>query len=127
MAGVPLLIAISMSISLILDRNQVATNMAVQNMNQSKEATDETFKSVDAVNKSIIELETVIEQVNEHITSIANSTTEQSNASEAVDKDIDVLSEIAQRTGELTDSMNQTVSDYQREVVQIDGQLREFN
>ncbi|WP_295891092.1 methyl-accepting chemotaxis protein [uncultured Vibrio sp.] len=114
------------SISELLKNMTVNTNTAVQNMNKSKEDTDETFKSVDAVNRSITELETVIEQVDEHITSIANSTTEQSNASEAVDRDIDVLAGIAQNTGVLAESMNKTVSDYKREVSQVDGQLREF-
>lgn len=102
------------------------TQMAVSNMNKSRAATDETFSSVSDVNDSITQLESLIEVVNEHITSIANSTIEQSKASEAVDKDVDVLSEIAQTTGQLADTMKRIVSSYRQDVSEVNGQLQEF-
>ncbi|NOH79289.1 chemotaxis protein [Vibrio sp. RE86] len=102
------------------------TQMAVSNMNKSRAATDETFSSVSDVNDSITQLESLIEVVNEHITSIANSTIEQSKASEAVDKDVDVLSDIAQTTGQLADTMKRIVSSYRQDVSEVNGQLQEF-
>lgn len=102
------------------------TQTAVSNMNKSREATDSTFESVSGVNESISELEHLIETVNEHITSIANSTIEQSKASEDVDKDVDVLAEIALHTGELANNMDEIVSHYKVEVEQVSQQLQQF-
>lgn len=102
------------------------TQTAVSNMNKSREATDATFSSVSDVNSSITQLESLIETVNLHITSIANSTVEQSKASEAVDKDVDVLAEIAQTTGQLANTMNEIVSSYRLEVSEVNQQLQEF-
>jgi methyl-accepting chemotaxis protein len=102
------------------------TQTAVSNMNKSREATDATFSSVSDVNGSITQLESLIETVNLHITSIANSTVEQSKASEAVDKDVDVLAEIAQTTGQLASTMNDIVSSYRLEVSEVNQQLQEF-
>lgn len=102
------------------------TQTAVSNMHKSREATDSTFNSVSEVNNSVSQLETLIETVNQHITSIANSTVEQSKASEAVDQDVDVLTEIAQNTGQLADTMNDIVSSYRIEVNEVSEQLQEF-
>ncbi|WP_038172952.1 methyl-accepting chemotaxis protein [Vibrio pacinii] len=102
------------------------TQTAVSNMHKSRDATDTTFNSVSEVNDSVSQLEVLIETVNEHINSIANSTVEQSKASEAVDRDIDVLSEIAQHTGELSENMNKIVSSYRGEVTEVNQQLQEF-
>lgn len=113
-------------ISQLLANITTNTQTAVSNMHKSREATDSTFNSVSGVNDSIFELEHLIETVNEHITSIANSTIEQSKASEDVDKDVDVLAEIALRTGELASSMDSVVSSYRLEVNQVKEQLQEF-
>ncbi|MCG9725828.1 methyl-accepting chemotaxis protein [Vibrio brasiliensis] len=102
------------------------TQTAVSNMHKSREATDSTFNSVSEVNSSVSQLEALIETVNEHITTIANSTVEQSKASEAVDKDVDVLTEIAQTTGHLADTMNEIVTSYREEVNEVNEQLQEF-
>lgn len=113
-------------ISQLLSNITNNTQTAVSNMNKSKEATDSTFESVSGVNESISELEHLIETVNEHITSIANSTIEQSKASEDVDKDVDVLAEIALHTGELASNMDNIVSSYRLEVEQVSQQLQKF-
>lgn len=102
------------------------TNTAVKNMDKSREATHTTFDSVSTVKTSVAELESVIELVNQHINSIANATTEQSMASDAVDRDVDVLAEIAKNTGSLATTMNSIVSDYQHEMDEIRHQLAEF-
>ncbi|WP_428774531.1 methyl-accepting chemotaxis protein [Vibrio sp.] len=113
-------------ISALLDNITNNTDTAVQNMNKSREATDKTFASVSEVNTSVARLETVIETVNQHITSIANSTTEQSKACEDVDKDVDILANIANQTGQLANNMNNIVDAYQTEVQQVNHQLQEF-
>ncbi|KLN66253.1 methyl-accepting chemotaxis protein [Vibrio sp. VPAP30] len=113
-------------ISQLLSNISTNTQTAVNNMNKSREATDSTFNSVSDVNNSVSQLEVLIETVNEHITSIANSTIEQSKASEAVDQDIDVLTEIAQNTGQLADTMNDIVSSYREEVSEVNDQLLKF-
>ena len=113
-------------ISQLLGNITTNTQTAVSNMHKSREATDATFTSVSDVNESISQLEYLIETVNQHITSIANSTTEQSKASEDVDKDIDVLAEIALRTGELAANMDSIVTNYKTEVAQVHDQLQEF-
>lgn len=113
-------------ISQLLGNITTNTQTAVSNMHKSREATDSTFESVSQVNGSVSQLEVLIETVNEHITSIANATVEQSNASEAVDKDVDVLSEIAQQTGQLADQMNSVVSGYREEVSEVTEQLEKF-
>lgn len=111
---------------------QLLTNMssntttAVNFMEKSRQATHTTFESVSTVNGSVTELESVIEQVNTHITSIANSTIEQSKASEAVDRDVDVLAEIAQNTGVLATDLNNIVQSYHKEVDAVKQQLNEF-
>ncbi|WP_282176722.1 methyl-accepting chemotaxis protein [Vibrio nereis] len=113
-------------ISQLLHNITTNTQTAVSNMSKSHQATDSTFESVSLVNESVSELESLIETVNEHITSIASSTTEQSKASEAVDKDVDVLTEIALNTGDLAGNMNNVVSSYQSEAEKVNSQLQEF-
>lgn len=113
-------------ISQLLHNITTNTQTAVHNMSKSHEATDSTFESVAVVNYSVSELESLIETVNEHITSIANSTTEQSKASEDVDKDVDVLTEIALNTGDSAGKMSSIVSDYQAEARKVNSQLQEF-
>ncbi|MDC5807311.1 methyl-accepting chemotaxis protein [Vibrio europaeus] len=113
-------------ISQLLSNITNNTQTAVSNMDKSREATDSTFNSVSEVTNSVSQLEVLIETVNEHITSIANSTVEQSKASEAVDQDVDVLSDIAQNTGQLADSMNQIVTSYRHEVSEVSDHLEKF-
>ncbi|UUM31357.1 methyl-accepting chemotaxis protein [Vibrio japonicus] len=114
-------------ISQLLHNITTNTQTAVQNMSKSHEATDSTFESVSVVNNSVSELESLIETVNEHITSIANSTIEQSKASEEVDKDVDVLTEIALNTGDSAGNMSNIVSNYQEEARKVNSQLQQFN
>ncbi|MGF1842013.1 methyl-accepting chemotaxis protein [Vibrio clamense] len=114
------------SISKLLEKITTNTNKSVSNMNKSKQASDDTFVSVDVVRESVAKLESVIEQVSEHITSIANSTTEQSKASEDVDKDVDTLSEIADQTGVLANELNTIVTSYKEEVFNVQEQLNKF-
>lgn len=113
-------------ISQLLANISSNTTTAVKNMDKSREATHVTFDSVSTVKTSVAELESVIELVNQHINSIANATTEQSTASDAVDRDVDVLAEIAQNTGSLANTMNSIVSEYQQEMEEIRHQLTEF-
>ncbi|MFV0448041.1 MAG: methyl-accepting chemotaxis protein [Vibrio sp.] len=113
-------------ISQLLSNMSNNTNTAVSFMEKSRQATHTTFESVSAVNTSVAELENVIEEVNTHITSIANSTIEQSKASEDVDKDVDVLAEIAQNTGALADELNKIVGSYNQEAETVKQALNEF-
>lgn len=113
-------------ISQLLSNITSNTATAVSNMDKSREATHETFDSVSTVTNSVSTLESVIEVVNTHITSIANATIEQSKASEAVDKDVDILAEIAQQTGALAQDMNNIVSSYHGEVERVKQQLNAF-
>ncbi|EMC0408345.1 methyl-accepting chemotaxis protein [Vibrio fluvialis] len=113
-------------ISQLLSNITNNTATAVNNMEKSRDATHETFESVSTVTNSVAALESVIEEVNAHITSIANATIEQSKASEAVDKDVDILAEIAQQTGELAQQMNNIVSSYHGEVDRVKQQLGAF-
>lgn len=102
------------------------TTIAVNNMQKSHQATSVTFDSVSTVTSSVSALESVIDEVNSHITSIANATIEQSKASEDVDKDVDILAEIAQKTGQLAQDMNNIVSSYHGEVDRVKRTLGEF-
>ncbi len=113
-------------IAQLLSNMSSNTTTAVNFMEKSRQATHTTFESVSTVNGSVSALETVIEQVNTHITSIANSTIEQSKASEAVDRDVDVLAEIAQNTGKLATDLNNIVQSYHKEVDAVKQQLNEF-
>lgn len=113
-------------ITQLLSNMSSNTNTAVSYMEKSRQATHTTFESVSTVNSSVAELETVIEDVNTHITSIANSTVEQSKASEAVDRDVDVLAEIAQNTGQLASELNNIVQSYNKEADTVKQQLNEF-
>ncbi len=113
-------------ISQLLGNISTNTQTAVSNMNKSRDATDATFNSVSDVNGSVAQLESLIEIVNQHINSIASSTTEQSNASEDVNKDIDSLAQIAQHTGQLADNMNNTVSHYRQDMDEVHDQLQRF-
>ncbi|MCZ4373948.1 methyl-accepting chemotaxis protein [Vibrio diazotrophicus] len=113
-------------ISQLLSNMSSNTNTAVSFMEKSRQATHSTFESVSTVNTSVAELESVIEEVNTHITSIANSTVEQSKASEDVDRDVDVLAEIAQNTGALATQLNDIVSSYNKEADSVKQQLAEF-
>ncbi|MGD8110162.1 methyl-accepting chemotaxis protein [Vibrio sp. TRT 17S01] len=114
------------SIGQLLQNMTSNTQTAVENMNKSRTATDSTHSSVSQVAESVGELESIIELVNAHITSIANATIEQSKASEAVDKDIDVLAEIAQNTGELANNLNNVVHNYRTEAKHVQNQLQTF-
>ncbi|MCL9781280.1 methyl-accepting chemotaxis protein [Vibrio sp. S4M6] len=102
------------------------TQTAAENMTKSREATDSTFHSVQEVNTSVGELEELIEIVNQHITSITNATVEQSKASEMVNEDVDVLTGIADNTGQLARNMNDVVDNYRKEVDLVNNQLRQF-
>jgi methyl-accepting chemotaxis protein len=113
-------------IAQLLGKISANTQKAVTNMDKSRQATDATFNSVSDVNNSVAQLETLIETVNEHINSIASSTTEQSKASEDVNIDIDSLSDIAQHTGELANNLNGIVSSYRGEMGDIHHQLAKF-
>ncbi|SON48478.1 methyl-accepting chemotaxis protein [Vibrio tapetis] len=113
-------------ISALLDKISTNTARAVENMRKSNDASQHTFTSVNSVKDSVSQLEHVIEAVGEHINSIANATTEQSKASEAVDQDIDNLNEISDRTGSLASEMTNTVISYQQEVDKVQSQLGEF-
>lgn len=113
-------------ISQLLSNMTNNTTTAVSNMQKSHQATSVTFDSVSTVTSSVSALESVIDEVNAHITSIANATTEQSKASEDVDKDVDILAEIAQQTGQLAQDMNDIVSSYHGEVDRVKRTLGEF-
>lgn len=113
-------------ISALLDKISTNTTLAVANMRKSTDASQHTFASVNSVKGSVSQLEHVIEAVSEHINSIANATTEQSKASEAVDQDIDNLNEISDKTGSLASKMTDTVSHYQQEVDVVQRQLGAF-
>ncbi len=113
-------------ISALLDKISTNTALAVENMRKSNDASQHTFSSVNSVKSSVSQLEHVIEAVCDHINSIANATTEQSKASEAVDQDIDNLNEISDKTGALASEMTSTVSNYQQEVDKVQKQLGEF-
>jgi methyl-accepting chemotaxis protein len=113
-------------ISQLLGNMGQNTALAVNNMNQSQTATKETFESVSTVNQSISELGSIILTVNEHITTITNSTQEQSKASDSVDQDIDLLAEIAKKTGELAHNMEGIASSYKSEVGQVTQKLNTF-
>ncbi|NOH98835.1 methyl-accepting chemotaxis protein [Vibrio sp. 99-70-13A1] len=114
------------NISQLLEKITENTRRSVNNMDKSREASDGTHQSVHVVNASVQQLGVVIGQLSEHITSIANSTIEQSKASEEVDKDIDTLSEIAQNTGALANDLNTIVDDYKVEVAGVQHKLSEF-
>lgn len=116
-------------------KNSIKSSIALTNLdavakkqmlNKSREATHNTFESVSTFKASVAELETVTELVNKHINSIANSTTEQSTASDAVNRDIDVLTDIAQNTGSLATNMHNIVSHYQHQVSEVHQQLAKF-
>jgi methyl-accepting chemotaxis protein len=113
-------------ISELLGNMSRNTAEAVSNMAVSQKATETTFSSVSTVNQSIADLEAVIEMVNEHIMTIANSTIEQSNASEEVDKDIITLTSIADTTKLSASEMQQDVKKYQHEVKLVNEKLSEF-
>jgi len=113
-------------ITQLLSNMSANTETAVNYMEKSRQATHTTFESVSTVHKSVAELENIIEAVNTHITSIANSTVEQSKASEDVDRDIDVLAEIAQNTGQLATDLNNIVESYHQEANSVKQQLNEF-
>ncbi|MDF4797780.1 chemotaxis protein, partial [Vibrio parahaemolyticus] len=61
-----------------------------------------------------------------HISTITHSTIEQSKACEAIDQDIDVLASIAHKTGQHADDLNQIVSGYQAEAMELKHQLSAF-
>ncbi|WP_315972466.1 methyl-accepting chemotaxis protein [Vibrio mangrovi] len=113
-------------ISQLLGNMGQNTAQAVNNMNQSQVATKETFESVSAVNHSVAELGSVITSVNEHIMTITNSTLEQSKASESVNLDINLLAEIAQKTGSLAQNMEDIASHYKSDVEQVTLKLNTF-
>jgi methyl-accepting chemotaxis protein len=113
-------------ISELLGNMSRNTAEAVSNMAVSQKATETTFSSVSTVNQSIADLETVVEMVNEHIMTIANSTIEQSNASEEVDKDIITLTSIADTTKLSASEMQQSIEKYQHEVKLVNKKLSEF-
>ena len=102
------------------------TRFSVENMTKSKQASDDTFESVKSVKGSVSRLELSIEQVNNHISTIAHSTIEQSKACEAIDKDVDTLNEIAHQTGNQADALNDIVNGYQSEAEELKEQLNRF-
>lgn len=113
-------------ISKLLDQIGEKTRFSVESMAKSKQASDDTFESVQQVNESVSLLESSIEHVNNHISTITHSTTEQSKACEAIDQDIDVLASIAYKTGQHADDLNQIVSGYQAEATELKQQLSAF-
>ncbi|EMQ2877992.1 nitrate- and nitrite sensing domain-containing protein [Vibrio navarrensis] len=114
------------NITKLLDRIRDNTKRSVENMDKSQTAGTDTYHSVDVVRSSVENLETAIEQINQHISSIASATIEQSKASEMVDKDVDVLAEIAHQTGNQANGLNEIVKGYQSEVQEMQTQLSAF-
>ncbi|WP_218755551.1 methyl-accepting chemotaxis protein [Vibrio parahaemolyticus] len=114
------------NISKLLDQIGEKTRFSVESMAKSKQASDDTFESVQQVNESVSLLESSIEHVNNHISTITHSTIEQSKACEAIDQDIDVLASIAHKTGQHADDLNQIVSGYQAEAMELKHQLSAF-
>ncbi|GAA5644427.1 methyl-accepting chemotaxis protein [Vibrio proteolyticus] len=102
------------------------TNRSVDNMRKSREASDNTFESVNTTKSSVSELEHVIELVNQHITSIANATEEQSKACHEVDLDVDTLTGIAEETGQLASALNQIVDGYRVDAARVESELTKF-
>ncbi|RQW64858.1 methyl-accepting chemotaxis protein [Vibrio viridaestus] len=113
-------------ISELLNNMSKNTTIASESMEKSKSATQDTFQSVSTVNTSISDLEHVIDFVNEHITTIANSTTEQSKASEEVNIDVDVLVEIAHETDRIANELSDIVKEYQNEAKDVKRNLSIF-
>ncbi|GAK83668.1 methyl-accepting chemotaxis protein [Vibrio ponticus] len=114
------------NIEKLLAKISEKTRFSVESMASSKKASDDTFDSVKHVNESVAMLEESIEQVNSHISSIAQSTIEQSKACEAIDKDVDILNEIAHQTSSQADDLNQIVNGYQAEADELKEQLDQF-
>ncbi|KYN83184.1 chemotaxis protein [Vibrio cidicii] len=114
------------NITKLLDRIRDNTKRSVENMDKSQTAGNDTYHSVDVVRSSVENLESAIEQINQHISSIASATIEQSKASEMVDKDVDVLAEIAHQTGNQANGLNEIVKGYQSEVQEMQTQLSAF-
>ncbi|EJL6398828.1 nitrate- and nitrite sensing domain-containing protein [Vibrio navarrensis] len=114
------------NITKLLDRIRDNTKRSVENMDKSQTAGTDTYHSVDVVRSSVENLETAIEQINQHISSIASATIEQSKASEMVDKDVDVLAEIAHQTGNQANGLNEIVKGYQSEMQEMQTQLSAF-
>ena len=114
------------NISKLLDQITEKTRFSVENMAKSKNASDITFEAVKRVDDSVSLLETSIENVNNHINTIAHSTVEQSKACEAVDKDVDILAEIAKTTGQQADTLSEVVLGYQKDTQELNTQLSKF-
>ncbi|WP_194435231.1 methyl-accepting chemotaxis protein [Vibrio fluminensis] len=114
------------NIEKLLAKISEKTRFSVESMASSKKASDATFESVKHVNESVAMLETSIEHVNSHISSIAQSTIEQSKACEAIDKDVDILNEIAHQTSSQADDLNHIVNGYQAEADELKEQLDRF-
>ncbi|MCY9803860.1 methyl-accepting chemotaxis protein [Vibrio scophthalmi] len=114
------------NISKLLAKITDKTRFSVENMTKSKQASDDTFESVKNVTESIATLESGIEQVNDHISTIAHSTIEQSKACEAIDKDVDILNEIAHQTSNQADALNEVVVGYKTEAKGLQDQLNQF-
>ncbi|WP_162064253.1 methyl-accepting chemotaxis protein [Vibrio taketomensis] len=114
------------NIEKLLAKISEKTQFSVDSMTKSKAASDATFEAVKHVTDSVAMLETSIEQVNSHINSIAQSTTEQSKACEAIDQDVDILNEIAHQTSSQADALNHVVNGYQAEADALKTQLDEF-
>ncbi|MBA5764627.1 methyl-accepting chemotaxis protein [Vibrio sp. 404] len=114
------------SIGKLLAKITQKTHFSVESMAKSKQASDDTFESVKHVNQSVATLEQSIEYVNNHISSIAQSTIEQSKACEAIDKDVDILNEIAHQTSHQADELNSIVNGYQTEADELKEQLDRF-
>ncbi|GAB2662897.1 methyl-accepting chemotaxis protein [Vibrio panuliri] len=114
------------NIEKLLAKISEKTRFSVESMTKSKQASDVTFASVKHVNESVSMLEASIEQVDSHISSIAQSTIEQSKACEAIDKDVDILNEIAHQTSSQADDLNHIVNGYQAEADELKEQLDRF-
>lgn len=113
-------------ISALLAKISSNTSNASSSMVSSSKATDSTHNSVSKVNESVFELQDVIARMGDHIAQITSATSEQSQASSAIDVDIDVLNDIAAQTGSMADNLMKTVYAYQDEVDQVNKELKQF-
>ncbi len=114
------------NISRILDRINQNTRLSSENILKSKSASDKTYESVQLVKTSISTLGDVITHVDQHINNIAHATIEQSKACEDINQDVDMLTDIAQGTGQHATSLNAIVEQYRTEVDDIHEQMQQF-
>ncbi|MEZ8099512.1 nitrate- and nitrite sensing domain-containing protein [Vibrio bivalvicida] len=138
LAGVPLLIALFMAIELSLVKSAIVDqaykdketieltllydNLA-HNLTVERGLTAGVLGSKGA-QEQVANLRAQRTKADQHIAAFNHI--EQSKASEAVGQDIDVLTEIAQNTSQLADTMNDIVSSYREEVSAVNDQLLKF-